>query len=58
MTLHHFQKLIVNFADTGGHAGEKSKSCCLGDMTNFVSHSSLLVPNSTAVSQIGLQTIL
>jgi hypothetical protein len=58
MTLHHFQKLMVNFADTSGHAGEKNKSCCLGDVTNFVSQASLLAPNLTALPQTELKTVL
>ena len=38
MTLHHFQSLMVNFADTSGHAGENNKSCCLGDIMTFLFH--------------------
>jgi len=58
MTLHHFQNLMMNFANTSGHAGENNKSCCLVDVTNFVSQTSLLAPNLTALPQIELQTIL
>ena len=58
MTLHHFQKLMVNFADTSGHARENNKSWCMGDVMNYVSQTSLLAPNLTALPQMKSQTIL
>jgi len=49
---------MVKYADNSGHAGENNISCCLEDVMNYVSQTSLFAPNFTALSHIELQTIL